>query len=227
MKVIQQLNEGIQNGRNGIIPLKLQEPSQTMKTLTKSLSSENIIRAAEGETVQLRCNGSNTSTPWNGEDSPSQLWLNGRPINFTFADIVRPFGSKLARCSCHGNVSDSTILVSSEVVLSDMNPLTRSLTVDLIELTHMHAGKYECVQHNGSQFVVTQTFLVSPQLIPSQVFKPPMRNVTAKVGDVVQLACVVQFRALVGRLGKRFIWRSEDHVIYAPGITQARFIPEG
>ncbi|XP_055332519.1 uncharacterized protein LOC129584386 [Paramacrobiotus metropolitanus] len=217
--IIQLLDEGIRSGQNGVIPLHLQGTSAAVEIVPKPLSTENIIRAAEGETVQLHCNGSGMSTSWNSEDFPSQVWLDSKPLNFSFTGAIRPFGQSVRRCSCHGNLNGSIISGKMELLT---NPLTGSMTVDLIELTHLHAGKYECVQYNGSQFVVTQTFLVSPQLIPSQVFKPPMVHVTARVGEAAEFACVVQFRAAAGSLENRFIWRSEDHVIYAPGIPEYR-----
>ncbi|XP_055335928.1 uncharacterized protein LOC129586624 [Paramacrobiotus metropolitanus] len=214
--IINLLDQSISTGTNGIYCLHL---SQDENALLRKLSIGSVIRAPTGSTVIFRCNGSNFNLSPNPQPSSSQFMYNGQFL-YNFTTKRRRKRENLENdficCDCATHCDTKKLTRRTRV---RQNPVTNSFTVELDNFFHMHSGKYECVRFRDDQWVVTHTYLVSPQLTPLEIFQPPMRNVTKKVGENVHLRCFVKFWALQGDLAKRFMWRNEEYLISAPGIS--------
>ncbi|XP_055330422.1 uncharacterized protein LOC129582832 [Paramacrobiotus metropolitanus] len=154
---------------------------------------DNAIRSAKNGIIQLKESSINEPVETRPEDS----------IIRSPEEEQQDYTAK-AECLCRYTLVES-------------NPATGEMIVDFLAFSHFHAGKYECLRYNGSSLLTTQTFFVSPTVTPSQVFRPPMPNVTVRVGGTARFPCYVKFLAMPGDFGKRFLWRDEDHVIYSPG----------
>ncbi|XP_055355812.1 uncharacterized protein LOC129601111 [Paramacrobiotus metropolitanus] len=203
------LDEAIRSAKNDIVHLKQSSISDPVEIRP----ADSIIRAPEGRTARIHCKGGKP-VPAGQEERP-QLWLNGRRL-FVSKSESRSF--EMHRCSCL--VESAAARIHSNYSLIESNPVTGELITDLREFSHAHAGKYECVQYNGSDFLTTQTFFVSPTITASQIFRPPMPNVTVRVGGTARFPCYVKFLAMPGDFGDRFLWRNDDHVIYAKGFKE-------
>ncbi|XP_055335700.1 uncharacterized protein LOC129586463 [Paramacrobiotus metropolitanus] len=213
--IIDLLNQAIASGSNGIYHLR--HLSQDGNFSSNQGSTGNIIRATTGSTVVFRCSGSNVNLSPNPQPASSQILFNGQSHNFTSKRRRKRENRDdgFVCCNCTSQC-DTKKLLREMIIRPDR--VTDSFLVELGNFSHIHSGTYDCVRFNDNQWVLTQTYLVSPQLTALEVFQPPMQNVTAKVGDDIRLRCFVKFWTLRGSLEKRFMWRNEDYLIIAPGI---------
>ncbi|XP_055339226.1 uncharacterized protein LOC129588854 [Paramacrobiotus metropolitanus] len=101
------------------------------------------------------------------------------------------------------------------VAYTPMTSGGRIYTITLFNFSQMHSGIYECLQYNGSQLITSRRYRVSPHMTREVLFDPPMSNMTVTVGDEVKLRCHVKFDAVPSPFGERFLFRSEDYLIFA------------
>ncbi|XP_055355814.1 uncharacterized protein LOC129601112 [Paramacrobiotus metropolitanus] len=203
------LDNAIRNANNGIIDLN----ALSVKRSEEIRPADSIIRSPEGETARLHCKG-RAPVPAGQEEKP-QFWFNGRRKHSGASERIPV---EVHRCSCLGD--SNTTRFSAEYEIAESNPVTGELIVDILAFSHAQAGEYECIQFNDSPFRTIQTFFASPTVTPSRVFQPPMPNVTVRMGDTARFQCYVKFIAMPGDFGDRFLWRNEDHVIYADGLKE-------
>ncbi|XP_055330423.1 uncharacterized protein LOC129582833 [Paramacrobiotus metropolitanus] len=208
-RINERLDEAIRRAKNGVVHLK----ESSISAPAETWPADSIVRSPEGVTVTLHCKGGNP-VPVGTEQKP-QIWLNGRQ-KFTVKSETMPF--EVQTCSCLVDSIDTPFSNKYTVALN--NPSTGEMIIELLSFSHVHAGKYDCRRYNGSSFLTTETFFFSPTVTPAQVFQPPMRNVTVIVGDTARFPCYVKFIAMPGDFGDRFLWRNEDHVIYADGFKE-------
>ncbi|XP_055345267.1 uncharacterized protein LOC129593103 [Paramacrobiotus metropolitanus] len=178
-----------------------------------------VIRASEGECVILQCtreNGLVLSDP--------VIRFNGKLLKFIANGLLN--WREKSYYSCRSSSFDrKTETESIQIVKTDGRSETGSFQIKMTNFTHAHAGVYECLHENGSEFVAFKRFVLSPQLFHNRVFYPPMGNVTAVVGGQAELRCTVAFDAMPGTLDDfdgRIIWRKEHYLIFALGIPSFR-----
>ncbi|XP_055348485.1 uncharacterized protein LOC129595485 [Paramacrobiotus metropolitanus] len=185
--------------------------------------STKIFRAPEGGTVVIPCD--NRVNQNNSQVShvkiPPAFTKNGYHIPIPTVDKIA--GPDVPRapmyiCNC-GKKYDPLDLVGWEnKTVREYDLATGAFSIHLPAFSHAYTGLYECLHSDGQQLVVTQRYWVTPQLSRNEVFTPPMNNVSVRLGDPAEMACVVRFHALPGLLGDRFLWRKGHDLLYARSV---------
>ncbi|XP_055344848.1 uncharacterized protein LOC129592760 [Paramacrobiotus metropolitanus] len=213
-EIMQQLHQAFAKHQNGTVHLG--NLTITTPAPVYSLDNNVVIRAAERTAITLKCRdhrivpkteGTNRfAVRFNGvehgEFGPSQPMV---PLPMTTCGCLPP---DAAVGAYHATIYNLT-----------------SADVHLLNFSNANGGQYECVWYNGGDAgYVSQRYLVSSLLTAQEVFTPPLRNISAKVGESVELRCWVKFDAMMGGMMGRFLWISEKDVLSASGFEQLQHI---
>ncbi|XP_055355115.1 uncharacterized protein LOC129600573 [Paramacrobiotus metropolitanus] len=216
-KVRRYLDEvvALSGGNHGIIVMKnMSKPRPYFPATIRP--DDIVIRMSQGIDIVLQCRSIGT-----GPLSPTPLIrFNGKLLNFTHA-FLNDWREKTYRCCNPESRFKAPPADSMQVIKPKDYNTTGHFQIKLTEFSHSHAGTYECLRADGNNFTVTQRFVISPRLFPNQVLDPPMGNVTAKVGEEASLRCSVRYNnnpLLHWEYGRRFIWRKDQHLLFATGI---------
>ncbi|XP_055348448.1 uncharacterized protein LOC129595456 [Paramacrobiotus metropolitanus] len=179
-----------------------------------------IFRAPEGGTVVIPCDNrvNQNNTQVSHVKIPPAFLKDGYHVSVPTVDtIAGPDAPRMSFYTCNCAKAYDRFVWENRTV-REYDLATGAFSIHLPAFSHVHTGLYECLHSDGHQLVVTQRYWVTPQLFRNEVFTPPMKNVSVRLGDPAEMACVVRFFALPGLLGDRFLWRKGQHLLYAHSV---------
>ncbi|XP_055339333.1 uncharacterized protein LOC129588936 [Paramacrobiotus metropolitanus] len=224
-RINQILNEAKEKNGSGTMQLGLgRDPMSIEKFSIEELPQTKVIRVPEGGTLVLTCSNANNTN--NSKVShakiPPAFKFNGSLLNVTEPpSFHRMYHQVNYYCNCTDELSSGGAPLRRTLMSDEYDPVTGAFSIALPNFSYIHTGLYECLHSNGSQLVVTQRYWVSAILVRNNVFNPPMKDITVREGDPVEMVCPVRFNFLPGHLVNRFLWRRGSYLLMAKSIPEA------
>ncbi|XP_055351980.1 uncharacterized protein LOC129598188 [Paramacrobiotus metropolitanus] len=204
------MDEALQRSQDGVVHLEIPTSGQPSHLSILPVGF-TVVREPEGVNVTLPC----------GDIRTVELPLiryNGRQLSPESGRLEEVM-QRLYVCRC--NVSPPNNVFDSGLALLAEDPFLPTYFIQLYNFASHLSGTYECLHRVYGVLTVTNRYLISPRLLPQEVFNPPMMNVTAKVGEKAEFRCAVKFNTMPSErmaFETRFMWRNDQGLIFAPGV---------